>query len=161
MSVRRATFSDGEESWGTRSRAVTEGDFDVTPMIDVTFQLLIFFMLCSTMQGAKEFEMPQAEFALGIEEANATIVLVKLDQAGPAAKPRLFLTTPQGQVESSLEDIRKAVQEAVRNSKPHVIIKPDARAPIGTIGELTQLINSIEGAEFSLGVRERIGARSP
>jgi hypothetical protein len=47
----------------TRLRARPEDDpeMDITPMIDVTFQLIIFFMITATFVVQKTMNMPQAE----------------------------------------------------------------------------------------------------
>jgi biopolymer transport protein ExbD len=47
----------------TRLRARPEDDpeMDITPMIDVTFQLIIFFMITATFVVQKTMDMPQAE----------------------------------------------------------------------------------------------------
>lgn len=39
-------------------RRSTDGDLDMTPMVDVTFLLLIFFMITSAFEMQKSFEMP-------------------------------------------------------------------------------------------------------
>ena len=41
----------GESGGLGRAKKKDEADLDITPMIDVTFLLLIFFMVTSTMQG--------------------------------------------------------------------------------------------------------------
>ena len=41
-------------------RSSEDADIDITPMIDVTFQLLIFFMVTSTMQGTPPAIVPRS-----------------------------------------------------------------------------------------------------
>ena len=51
----RGLFSDAGGSFGGKRKPI-EGELDITPMIDVTFLLLIFFMVSSTMQGKPDLE---------------------------------------------------------------------------------------------------------
>ncbi len=50
-----------------RARPEDDPEMDITPMIDVTFQLIIFFMITATFVVQKTMDMPQAE----AEEASA------------------------------------------------------------------------------------------
>ncbi len=40
-----------------------DSEMDITPMIDMTFLLLIFFVLTSKMTGEKSFEIPRLKTA--------------------------------------------------------------------------------------------------
>ena len=43
------------------NKKLDEGELDMTPMIDVTFLLLIFFMIASTMKPAGEEQLAPAK----------------------------------------------------------------------------------------------------
>ena len=61
MTERSPLFSDGDDDGRFRRRkSNTEMELDITPMIDVTFLLLIFFMVASTMQATAENDSPTA-----------------------------------------------------------------------------------------------------
>jgi biopolymer transport protein ExbD len=59
---------------GGRLRPSTgdDPDMDITPMIDVTFQLIIFFMITATFVVQKTIDMPQAEAADEASRSNPT-----------------------------------------------------------------------------------------
>lgn len=44
-----------------KKKKVEEAELDITPMIDVTFLLLIFFMVTSTMQATPDRDIPGAK----------------------------------------------------------------------------------------------------
>jgi biopolymer transport protein ExbD len=46
-----------------RERPLLEADMDMTPMVDVTFQLLIFFMLTASFTMQKSLNVPKPESA--------------------------------------------------------------------------------------------------
>jgi biopolymer transport protein ExbD len=66
-----------------RERKV-KADVDLTPLIDVVFQLLIFFMLSSTfvVQSSIQIEMPTAEGAVELEQKDLSITLVYDEDGG-------------------------------------------------------------------------------
>lgn len=94
---------------GKRSREGTEVGIDMTPMIDVVFQLIIFFMLVTDMaqQDLAELELPVAETAQKDETEEGRMIVniypdgqieIKrrqyptLDDAGAAGVLRTYLS---------------------------------------------------------------------
>ncbi len=59
-----------------------EAELDITPMIDVTFLLLIFFMVTSTMDQQKQINVPPAKHGVGVEASNATFVTILANEGG-------------------------------------------------------------------------------
>ena len=49
----------------TRRRIKQETELDITPMIDITFLLLIFFLVASTPDLQVEVKLPPARHGLG------------------------------------------------------------------------------------------------
>ena len=51
-----------------RGRAREDVEMDITPMIDITFLLLIFFLVCSTADQETTIEMAKARHGKGVGE---------------------------------------------------------------------------------------------
>ena len=51
-------------------------EMDITPMIDITFLLLIFFIVCSTMSQSSAVKLPPARHGKGVDEQMAVIITV-------------------------------------------------------------------------------------
>ena len=49
---------------------------DITPMIDVTFLLLIFFMVTSTMETPDALKIPEARNGVGVNTQEATTITI-------------------------------------------------------------------------------------
>jgi biopolymer transport protein ExbD len=69
--------------------AEDDAEMDITPMIDVTFQLIIFFMITATFVVQKTLDMPQAEadepssqFRPTWEEVEEQYIVVQVGQDG-------------------------------------------------------------------------------
>ena len=58
---------------------------DITPMIDITFLLLIFFVVASKMDPAANVELPVARFVKAVPTKDSVIVTVAPGRAGGQA----------------------------------------------------------------------------
>ena len=87
---RRLFHDDDDDSTFRRRPSHSEMDLDITPMIDVTFLLLIFFMVASTMQATAENDIPRAKHGVGIETELSTVISIRLPAAGDA-EPLIYL----------------------------------------------------------------------
>ena len=148
----RGLFSDADGSFGG-SRKSIEGDLDITPMIDVTFLLLIFFMVCSTMQGKPDIDVPVAIHSIGIDAAGAAVVTI-LAPASSAESPRIVLGDVKGD-EGDLNDVRRYVEDQVREGKHKVVLKAEGDVPHGLVEEVAKAIKSVEGVELFMGVGDK------
>lgn len=133
-----------------RRRRLAGGELDLTPMIDVTFLLLIFFMVASTMQSTPSLDLPPAENSQGVESAGAIVITVLDGGAGPA---RLILGDGRG-AEGTLEQISDYVADGVAAGKRRVILKVEGDVPSGTVQEVTRRVTKIDGIDLYLGVGE-------
>ncbi len=50
-----------------RRRMVDDAEMDITPMIDITFLLLIFFLVTSIADPATAIDLPRAEYGDGVD----------------------------------------------------------------------------------------------
>ncbi|HIA46557.1 MAG TPA: biopolymer transporter ExbD [Candidatus Hydrogenedentes bacterium] len=115
---------------------------DLTPMIDVVFQLLIFFMLSATfvVQSSVQIEMPQAKGATNLEKKELSITLA-YGTNGPEGKGKIYIDeTPV----ESLEEFTQIVQQRVADSPDIlVLIRPDSRSETGRLVQVLGILNSL------------------
>ena len=101
-----------------RPRDTESAGVDLTPLIDVVFLLLIFFMVSTTFQKHSELaiELPKAS-ASAVPEADASIE-VSLDSKG------VFYVNGRQLVNSQPQTLRQALTQALagETSKPLVIV---------------------------------------
>lgn len=65
-----------------RRRFVGDAEMDITPMIDIVFLLLIFFLVASKMDESATVELPPARHGVDISRENAIVVIVKQEPGG-------------------------------------------------------------------------------
>lgn len=61
----------------TRRRSMGDAEMDITPMIDIVFLLLIFFLVASKMDEEASVKLPPARHGVDIAQENAIVVIVK------------------------------------------------------------------------------------
>ena len=138
------------------SNEVEEGDFslprkkreddemDITPMIDITFLLLIFFVVCSTMDPTKMGEIPEAENGLAISAKNSAVIFIE-----PGSGDSVVLSTMDGKEFSTDEDaqateiieyITGELEKSLGRSKQHVMLFGNAEVKVGQVTRIQKLI---------------------
>ena len=147
-----AEADDDDEVYVRRSRALPDTEIDITPMIDVTFQLLIFFMVTSTMQGNPPADLPPSMSGGSIEVAKVVNVVVK--PAAVSGQP------PQIEINKepvNLDELKLALEEqaGARTDGIHVMILADRTMKNGDLIEVEILLSEIQGVTYHFGVQDR------
>jgi biopolymer transport protein TolR len=99
----------------SRKRRADDGDLDITPMIDITFLLLAFFVVVSKMDPSTQVAMPTAKHGATVPEQAAVIVIVT---ASDRDEPVVYLgraKTDSAKVSGSIEDIEQQIGDYVLN----------------------------------------------
>ena len=148
-----------EEDWEERPprKKREPADLDITPMIDVTFLLLIFFMVTSTMRPPASADLPPARTGAGTDSSSALIftLVPRLDGDPQLEIPGgRTLPVPEA-VEEGL--IRTAVEEARDGLPPrtNVVVNADRDTPERLVADVLREVAKVEGVRYHVGVRDR------
>lgn len=138
-----------------RPRRVDETEMDITPMIDMTFLLLIFFILTSKIDTQGEVELPKTMFASSVVVDQSAILTVA--QGGPDGTARVFKgdgTDPANQLQSpNLADQEEEIAEWLESQldgvqKRYVLIKASKdvkHREVARVAEAATLVEAVEG----------------
>ncbi|MEZ6044769.1 MAG: biopolymer transporter ExbD [Planctomycetaceae bacterium] len=156
--ARRTVFMGGSEAaFLTKKKKKEEADLDITPMIDVTFLLLIFFMVTSTMQESSNIHPPGARHGEGTNKEDSVIISIAAPST-PTEDPEIKLGDKPnspiialGQVEA---EVRAGVA-ALGLQEPNVIVKADRDVPHGFVQQVLREINRLENVRFHIGVEDK------
>lgn len=132
-------------------RKLVDGEMDITPMIDCVFQLLIFFMVASNMQGGKTSDVPIARYGIGVETVRATVITVEAPQ-NVGERPRILV---DGDREADLDHVRQLVADRKREGRSQVIVKAERRVPHGFVQQVTRAVTETEGIQFYIAVQDK------
>ena len=137
-------------------------DLDITPMIDVTFLLLIFFLVASNMAQSNPVDLPPARYGGGVSKRTSVIFTVA-DGGGPSGSAEVFLgdgkqgeRLPDDQAEQKRR-ITLAVEEGfLRDGKTSVLVKAERLVRYREVSRVVAAAAAaeVEGLQMHLGVLE-------
>lgn len=116
---------------------------DITPLIDMIFQLLIFFMLTSSfvVQPGIRVNLPKAVTSEAVDQGNVEIILSGEN-----------VTYFNGRVVSTAE--LKALLKQAAKRQQAVLIKSDRRASMGRVVEIWDLSRDLGIAQINIATNQ-------
>jgi len=138
-----------------------DAEMDITPMIDCTFLLLIFFVLTSKMDSSKALELPTAKHGAPAVEKNCVIVVIGQGDDGAAKVYLSELPDESKLVTGKPEDQERAVAEYVireLRANPHkkaVIIKAAAgvkHREVARIAKAAAYVEDVTVEQLYMGI---------
>ena len=141
-----------EESFAPRPRSTPPADPDITPMTDVTFLLLIFFMVTSTMQPSADVKVPRARNGEGIEKQSAIILTVRRPESA-GELPVIVLGEGQ-EATALLSGIPQYVREGIEQGRHRVVIRADREVPHGFVQQVMRAAGEAEDVQFHIGIED-------
>ena len=99
-------------------------EVNITPLIDVVFLLLIFFMVSTTFERESEIEIMLPEATASAETINEFVLQITIDEEGT------YYINHQRVINTKLETLMKAMQEVAGDRKdPPIVLSADAKTP--------------------------------
>ncbi len=122
---------------------------DMTPMVDIAFLLLIFFMATTQFKAPESIPilLPESHSAIKLPESDVVILTV-----GPKPENELFWRLePQPEVGIELEEMENALVEArIRNPRLRIAIKAHKDAEFGVISDMMEILQKTNNTRFNL-----------
>ncbi|MEZ6137308.1 MAG: biopolymer transporter ExbD [Pirellulaceae bacterium] len=134
-----------------------DDEMDITPMIDITFLLLIFFIVSSKMNAEQAVELPQARHG-GVVAAKESVVIVMKRGTGDLAEVlKADGTAFSPDAEQQNAEIAEYVAQGIDAGKKHVIIRAEGSVRHGEIGRVSEAISESieEGEVINIAVMEQ------
>lgn len=140
-------------------RKAQDSELDITPMIDITFLLLAFFVVASKMQEQAPIPLPYAKHGEAIAAKDA--VMINIDQNAPDVDAMFYLgrTLEKGTgIFETEEDLEERIQQYVeqqlaQNDKiKYIVIRAGNQARMRNMKLAKQAANRgiPEGREITL-----------
>lgn len=142
---------------------------DMTPMVDVVFQLMTFMLFSMNMTTGQVVEVPRARHGVGVPEDGAIFITV-MKPNSPGEEPVVLkgngAGTKKGMNKTGAEeieqaealktdrDIEKYISQGVAQGMRKVVIQADGDVPHGQILKLAGAITKVEGITLHIGVQE-------
>lgn len=126
---------------------------DMMPMIDVTFQLIIFFLLSSTfvVQTSVPIELSRSEGAAQLEKKNMTITLAA-GEGGPDNGGAVYADDTEI---SAWIDLRRVLLELKnRNPEALVLVRPDRSVPTERLVYVLGMANNLGITHYGIAAQQ-------
>lgn len=121
-----------------------DDEMDITPMIDITFLLLIFFVVCSTMDPTKIGTIPEAENGLAIAAKNSAVIFINPGPGDTVILSRFdgseFNRDEDAQSSEIIEYITGELEKSLGASKEQVMLFGDSNVKVGQVTRIQKLI---------------------
>ena len=125
-------------------REMDEVEIDITPMIDITFLLLIFFIVASKLDEGATVPLPEAKHGTAVAMKSSAVV--SIGQAGDQAL--IYLgegESPETQVKSNdhegqEEEIIAYIEEMMNSGKTEVIIMAAKGVRHGEVARVSKAV---------------------
>lgn len=134
-------------------------EIDMTPMIDICFQLLAFFIFILTFEGADQdtrIQLPNSELAKPPERPNDIPITLQVTKEGHILAAGNVFPTPAAA--KSLLNVEKSVieQQGKSAADATIIIRGHKDAKTGDIQELIKVSQEVGFERFSLRAKEHV-----
>ena len=138
-------------------RTLEESEMDITPMIDITFLLLIFFIVASRIDADTQVTLPAARHGTAV--ATKSSVILTLAGGEPAVVYKGDGTVPGTELSSTdPEDqeleIADYVQLAMDQGKENVILKAEKDVKHREVSRVAKAIGLVDDSRLFVAVLE-------
>ena len=133
-------------------------DLDITPMIDITFLLLIFFLVASTTDVQSSVELPPARYGKGVSD-RTSVILTVAERGGPGPA-RVYLGDGTGgsplpdDPAVQEEQIAQYVRQGFDEGKSTVLVKAGKGVRHREVSRVVAAAGQVEGVKMHLAVLE-------
>lgn len=108
-------------------------------MIDMTFLLLIFFMVTSTMETPEALAIPESQWGQGVESDDAVVLTIDVIDDTPS----VYLSEKVEGSPVSLPEVTAYVQSRISPTRNIIILKADRDVPAGFVQDVARAANEV------------------
>lgn len=156
--------SDDEDdpSIAPRPSKLQDSEMDITPMIDCTFLLLIFFLVCSHIGKSASVDLPKAKYGIPVSSKISVILTVARGDGemarvfkgdGTDDKSLIAVQSPQEQEDAITQYVEENFDK--KRDRPYVMIKAEKGLKHGEVSRIAKAVGrASEVTEMYVAVME-------
>ena len=125
-------------------------DINLTPLIDVVFLLLIFFMVSTTFNKESEIQIDLPEASGDQPVKQEFVVEISIDSLGR------YFVNDRRLVDNKINTLKLAIRQTIgsRKKQPHVMINSDKDAPYQYVVTAMDAVRQLGLNKFSLTTKQ-------
>lgn len=122
---------------------------DMTPMVDIAFLLLIFFMATTQFKQPESLPILLPASHSVIELPTSDVIIISI---GPKPDNKMFWRLdPQPEVRIEMNELEKALVESrIRNPRLRIAIKADKQSEFGIVNDMMKIFQKTRNTRFNL-----------
>lgn len=129
---------EGPLRLGKRKRI--DDEIDVTPMIDIVFLLLIFFVVASKMDPTQSTAVPKATHGTAVSSKDSAVILMKRGSGNRAEVLRIDESPFSDDEEAQRGQIIDYVTQQLDLGKQQVMILGEGEVSVGEVARVQRII---------------------
>ncbi len=135
-------------------RPPMDDEMDITPMIDMTFLLLIFFILTSKMTAEPTYPLPAAKNGNSVSIKNCVVITVRAGSGDTAIVSRADGTVFSEDPEQQQAELGEYIQLGLNTQKSEVLVRAEGAVRNAEISRIKDVISETleEGQMINFGV---------
>ncbi|MEN1681758.1 MAG: biopolymer transporter ExbD [Planctomycetota bacterium] len=151
-------IEEHEEAEFTRRPRTVDDEMDITPMIDITFLLLIFFLVTSTPDDSTAIDLPEAQHGAAVSQIECTIFTIAdgglQDAPVYAADGKIDAAKLSEDADERKKQIKTAVEEGMDSTpiKTSVLIKADKSVKCREVDNVIKAVSKVDGVKLHLAI---------
>lgn len=118
----------------------SDDEVDITPMIDIVFLLLIFFVVCSKMDPSKTGAIPEAQRGVAVSANDSAVIIMERGSEDRATVKRYDGSPFQDDDEQQRNDVIEYLTRQLEAGKKEVMIVGHRDVPIGEVARVQRFI---------------------
>jgi biopolymer transport protein ExbD len=147
-----------------KTREGTRANLDITPLIDVVFQLVLFFMLSSTfvVQASIPIELSQSDSAEQLEQKDATVTL-SVGEGGPDNKGQVVFTEGDRNVPiAAWAELTDALSKFhLEQPDGLLLVRPDRRVATERLVKVLGIANNVGIVKYGIAASPPAAEETP
>ncbi len=139
-------------------RPIGDAEMDITPMIDITFLLLIFFLVAARLDEDAPVELPPARHGTAVAVKSSVIITLaesgenaEVYQGDGKAADRLF---PSGDLTAQEDAIVRYVEQGLSEGKSSVLIKAEKGVKHRDVARVSTAVGKAGSGDLYVAVLE-------
>ena len=148
---------DEDLLFATRRRKLEEADMDITPMIDITFLLLIFFIVASRIDADTQVTLPSARTGVAVATKNSVILTLAGEEPATIFKGDGTISGTELSSTDAVDqeaEIVAYIQAAMDQGKTNVILKAERKVKHREVSRVAKAVGRIDASKLFVAVLE-------
>jgi len=139
-----SAFDEPDDDLSLPRRKRVEEEMDITPMIDITFLLLIFFVVASKMDPTQIGTIPEATNGLAISAKDSAVIFIEATGKDETRLTRRdgseFSSDEETQTAEIVEYVTDELEKSINKNKNQVMLLGDANLKVSEVNRVRRII---------------------